>query len=77
MLLNDISCEIHELTSHLIWEIIHIRNLKVLDECEFLFAELKHTFFKTCLKTFKVIEMQLFVASLRRVFLKNCGQELV
>ena len=77
MLLDDFSCEINELASHFSWETKNPCNFEVLDLSEFLFASLEHSLFKRSLETFEVIEMELVVASLGRVFLKDCGEYLI
>ena len=57
MLLNHIGSEVNELTSHFSRQLRHLSNFKVLDVSEFLFDALEHTFFKTSLETYEVIEM--------------------
>ena len=77
MLLDDFSCEINELASHFSWETKNPCNFEVLDLSEFLFASLEHSLFKRSLETSDVTEMELIVASLGRVFLKDCGKYLI
>ena len=77
MLLNDISSEIDQLTSHFSREIIHVSNFEILNVSEFVFDALDHALFQRSQKTTEFIEMELVVASLRRVSLCDGRQDFI